>query len=514
LIITDRGTTGLTGQDDDQRGKWFGLVEATEVSVGNEDRGGSYGIGKNAAFAASYFQTAYFSTHSVNNEFAFKGVSVLMTHRNLDGDETQADGAIGVVCEETGRIVALRDPSKIPEQFKREEPGLSTFIPGYKPAYKNPDSWQDELAMSLLSNFWPAIHFEKVTFRVQNTLIDKQTLPELMKRYAEKCDNDNESFQAHHYHRVFSSVNRRISKESLQFLKEVHLYAVKEEDVPQMPNDVAITRQNGMIIKCDSFRGLGFPFAGLLVCENPVGNGILRDMEPPQHNDLHPKQLDRLDGDKVLKELHDWIRERLLEFKPKLDKEEYDLPEMAHYFPMPDEEETPLEAQGAAHHENINRIPRDVEIPVTTIPILLPPNRAADAVVEGGIGEGEGEAPDPIDDGDGKNTGGKTDTSIGQIGSVKNISSRGRALGDGRYKLYLRAEGSFTGAVQIFASGDDAVREPLTILEAKLVSGKELLVQAGKIIGVEFSSKHPVVLEVGMEQKERYALDVEVRDEA
>ena len=60
LIISDRGTTGLRGQDDDKSGQWFGLVEGTETSVGGEDRGGSFGIGKNAAFAASYFQTAYF----------------------------------------------------------------------------------------------------------------------------------------------------------------------------------------------------------------------------------------------------------------------------------------------------------------------------------------------------------------------------------------------------------------------------------------------------------------------
>jgi len=514
LVITDRGTTGLRGGDNEQSGQWFGLVEGTETSVGDEGRGGSYGIGKNAAFAASWFQTVFFSTHSVDNEFAFKGVSVLMTHRNEDGEETQADGSIGIFCKKTGKVMAIRDPGKIPEQFKRSEPGLSTYIPGYKPAYKNPDSWQDELVMSLLSNFWPAIHFEKVTFRVQNILIDKQTLPELMVQYSEKNDGDKESFQAHHYYRVFSSANRRVFKGNLKYLEGVDLYAVKEDDVPQMPNNVAITRQNGMIIKCDGFRGLGFPFAGLLVCENPVGNEILRDMEPPQHHDLHPKQLENMDGEKVLKELHDWIRERLLEFKPKLDKEEYDLPDMARYFPMPDEEEAPLEGQGSDHHENLNRIPRNKEVPVTTIPEVVPAIHMGNDASVGGIGEGEGEEPDPIGEGDGKDTGGETETSSGQRGTMKKVSSRGRSLGDGKYKLYLRAGERFAGVVQIFASGDDAVREPLAILGARNVAGEELVVRSGKIVGVEFNAELPIVLEVVMKEKERYALDVEVYDEA
>lgn len=176
LIITDRGTTGLRGGDTDQSGQWFGLVEGTETSVGDEGRGGSFGIGKNAAFAASCFQTVYFSTHSVDDEYAFKGASVLMTHRNEDGEETQADGSIGIFCHDTGRIVALRDPEKIPDQFKRTEPGLSTYIPGYKPIYKNPDTWKDELVMSLLSNFWPAVHFEKVTFRIQDIITKRVSL--------------------------------------------------------------------------------------------------------------------------------------------------------------------------------------------------------------------------------------------------------------------------------------------------------------------------------------------------
>lgn len=513
LVITDRGTTGLRGADDDKTGQWFGLVESTETSVGNDDRGGSFGIGKNAAFAASCFQTIYFSTHSIDGNFAFKGVSVLMTHLDNRGRETQADGAIGVYLEDVGKIVALRDPVKIPCHFKRTEPGLTTYIPGYKPVYKNPMFWQDELVMSLLSNFWPAIHFEKVAFRVQGIEINKDTIASLMKQYAEKYDGEKEEFTAHLYYRVFTSANSRKFSGTLKYLRDVELFAVKEAELPQMPNNVALTRQNGLIIKTENFRGLGFPFAGLFVCCNHEGNRIMRQMEPPQHNDLQPKQLDDLDGEKVLKELHDWVRDRLLEFRPKLEKEEYDLPDVAHYFPVSEEDETPLEALGQSKNENLSRSPVKREVEVKRAKQQPPKEERGGDGPDGGPGEDDGGAPDHGGKGDDTSTGGKVSTSGGKSGELKKVHCRGFSVGPGLYKLIMRTNENFSATIDLLASGD-SVREPIKVIKACDQSGMCHNVKEGKVMGVKFISGQPLVLILETKEKERYALDVEVRCES
>lgn len=516
LILTDRGTKGLRGKDDDQQGEWFGLVEGTETSVGDDGRGGSFGIGKNAAFAASIFQTVYFSTHSVNNEFAFKGSSVLMTHRNREGQETQADGAIGVYCNKRGKVVALRDAERIPPAFQRTEEGLSTFIPGYKPYYKNPDTWIEELVMSLISNFWPAIHFEKVIFRVQDVIIEKNNLSKLMKQHSENNCSNGGSFQAYLYYLAFTSVNKRYFKESLPELGEVELYVTKEDEIAGMPNNIALARQNGMIIKFERFRGLGFPFSGLLFCDNDKGNKLLRAMEPPQHNDLHPKQVDGVDGSKVLQNLHSWIRRKLLELKPKLEDEEYELPQSATFFPMPEEDETPFEQGGKVESENLKKSPSKRRIEVSCLPDRLPSalGKEGDDIVNDGSGDDDGEnVVKPRDDGDGVNTGGESHKDTGTKGVLRKISQRGVYVGKGAYKLFLRSERDFKGVLQLFVAGD-SVKDDLRVTKAESADGSVLKINSGRITGVSFSTKKPTILLVTTDSSERFSLDLEVRDES
>ena len=513
LIVSDRGTTGLCGGDKDRHGQWFGLVESTETSVGGEGRGGSYGIGKNAAFAASFLQTVYFSSLSVKGEYAFKGVSILMTHKDGSGEETQPDGAIGISCPETGRTLALRNSAEIPDMFQRSEPGLTTYIPGYKPVYNNPENWQDDLVISLLNNFWPAIHFGKISFKVQDVLINSTTLSKLMDLYSKRYEGNDEEFDAHWYYRVFTSANSRTFKGELSFLKEVTLYAVKEDAISNMPNNVVLTRKNGMKIKYDTFRQLGFPFAGLLVCENDIGNRILRAMEPPQHNDLHPEQLEEADGKAVLKELHSWIRNCLQEFKPKLDKEEYDLPEIAKYFPSPQNEENPLENVGDNNQpdENFNMIPQ-APIVISTVSVFTPPTQTGDSNEPGGEGKRD-ENGLPNKPGTGREKSDHERPGGGEHGELKECISRGCYLGSGRYSLIIRTKEDFSGKVCIYASGDSVSRELLIIKKAHLSTSpnQPLAISDGKIIDLPFKGGAPTAIELTLEQADRYALEVEAR---
>lgn len=63
LEIADFNTTGLTGPFDDPGSVFNALVKADgDNNKQNADSGGSFGIGKNAAFAVSDLQTVLYST--------------------------------------------------------------------------------------------------------------------------------------------------------------------------------------------------------------------------------------------------------------------------------------------------------------------------------------------------------------------------------------------------------------------------------------------------------------------
>lgn len=52
LKISDFGTTGLTGDDVDEAGRWFALVKSQGVSNKENTAGGSFGIGKSVCIYA------------------------------------------------------------------------------------------------------------------------------------------------------------------------------------------------------------------------------------------------------------------------------------------------------------------------------------------------------------------------------------------------------------------------------------------------------------------------------
>jgi hypothetical protein len=99
LKISDSNTTGLTGPD--VSGTAFhSLVKSSGVSKkASNTSGGSFGIGKNAAFAISYLQTVFYSTrYAAGGDLRFlaQGKSVLVSHTDATGAPKGAVGYWGL----------------------------------------------------------------------------------------------------------------------------------------------------------------------------------------------------------------------------------------------------------------------------------------------------------------------------------------------------------------------------------------------------------------------------------
>src|SRR5262249_27457631 len=96
---------------------------------------------------------------------------------------------------------------------------------------------------------------------------------------------------------------------------------------------------NGMFItdQMDGLRRFGDfkEFVAVVECHNKKGNELLRDMEPPKHNDFEPERLpsvDRAKGKRALNELARWVKEMLKRHARDPVSDVSEVKELADYF--------------------------------------------------------------------------------------------------------------------------------------------------------------------------------------
>ena len=131
LRVSDRNTTGLRGD------QWRALVKMQGVSQKPEmeGAGGSHGIGKYAPFAVSTLRTVFYWTCFLEDgkeREKFQGKSVLMSHTNAEGEETQGTGFFGVKknCLELTREIP--QSFRVLDQHQRPVQGTSLAIMGFR----------------------------------------------------------------------------------------------------------------------------------------------------------------------------------------------------------------------------------------------------------------------------------------------------------------------------------------------------------------------------------------------
>jgi hypothetical protein len=117
LKISDFNTLGVVGGDDDriENRSWYSLIQCSGSSSKEGGEGGSYGIGKNAPFAASYLRTVLYSTRTSKKHAAFQGVARSGHARNIAGKEGpeyrlfgRPKGPVDQECPRNSRTIPAR----------------------------------------------------------------------------------------------------------------------------------------------------------------------------------------------------------------------------------------------------------------------------------------------------------------------------------------------------------------------------------------------------------------------
>jgi hypothetical protein len=361
LRVSDFNTKGLIGPS--VAGKPFhSLVKGVGVSSKESvTSGGSFGIGKNAAFAVSELQTVFYSTIyrdeiSGRDDFLAQGKTILSSHADAGGESRQATGYWGLPG-----FNAVSDPAIVPEWLRRDQIGTSVFVIGFR----EETNWQHRIAASLLQNFLCAVHRGEIRFLIDDGSIDinSSTLPALfqdpriLEAASESADREEFEFAVSLY-RCLTSADAVPKELDVSGLGRVSITLLLEESLPKR---VQIIR-NGMAIT-DSLENFGdkfarFPmyreFVALVEVLDPVGNALIKTLENPRHDALSAQRLfedrKRRDATTIMKRFAHVIRETIKEQALPVPKDSVVLDELSEFFadaepstrpPQPGSDENP-----------------------------------------------------------------------------------------------------------------------------------------------------------------------------
>jgi len=507
LRVGDYNTTGVRGSDDDRENNWYNLIKSAGSSSKTGSEGGSFGIGKNAPFAASKMRTVLYSTYNKDKEHIFQGVAMLVSHELPDGTKLQPTGYLG------GKGGAsIRDKDEIPESLLRSKMGTDIVVVGF-PKEKN---WQNDLVYSVLENFWPAIDLGDLEVTVGAEQITSKNLGELLTRFS-----GQEDFTAHLYYKAFKESSYAF-QEKLPNLKDVSLYLSTGDN--ELPNKVAMVRGTGMVVFMKQFRS-NVRFCGVFICGNETGNKLLREMEPPKHDTWDPDHPDKGENKKIESEYRHFIRDCIKTLSPTDDSKVISVPDLSRF--LPDDDDSPeeeFEGGDNQSRESADRrkLPDKIEgrkldaRKSSSQPDHIEPGEG-DEDIEGGGSELEGGSGA----GFGKGGSGSNGSGKGGKGGPKGEESKpsipiryrtfATNLGAGLYAMTVQSEqkNAKNATLAVWTIGDDR-KAPAEIVSARLRDGKAVPIKATGMLGPLAlpGSKGVLYLEVRFREPMLLAMEV------
>lgn len=353
LRISDEGTTGLSGPCE-QGTPFHALVKSAGVSQKDTlTAGGSFGIGKHAAYAVSDLRTVFYSTIYQTPEgktkFLAQGKTILASHADSNGEKKKASGYWG-----SSNYLPVTDTKDVPEWMVRDSKGTSIFAAGFPDS----DDWALRVIESLLRNFSVAIHRGTIRFSIDHEkyILDQNTLPELFKNEdIIKVAFDNFSHEdfinSYQLYKCLISPNTKLFQKRIKHIGGIQMHIAVQDGLPKR---IYIVR-NGILITDNlqyfNDRLIRFPmykdFIAFVEPYDDNSSKAIKRLEDPKHKDLSAERIiDREERDQIksaMRELIHWIRESIKGETFEEPEDEIELSEMSEFFadasddpPVPD----------------------------------------------------------------------------------------------------------------------------------------------------------------------------------
>jgi hypothetical protein len=499
LRIGDYNTTGVLGSDTERSKNWYNLIRCAGSSSKGGGEGGSFGIGKNAPFAASLLRTVLYSTFNTDAEHVFQGVATLASHSHPQVGISQPTGFLG---GQSG--ASVRAMPQIPAKFRRLQHGTDVIVLGF-PAT---DNWQNDLLYSVLDNFWPAIHFGDLEVKVGDMTITKGNLQTLLETFSVQ-----EGFSANLFYQAFIAPTHKFPV-TLPWLQEVTLYLMSGN--AELPKRIAMVRKTGMKIFEKAFRSV-IPFCGVFMCRNDHGNKLLREMEPPRHDVWDADYPEKGANRKIESEYINFIRDCVRKLTPADESKVISIPGLNRF--LPDDDETPEESfDGALNEANRQETPDrralPEKIPGRKVNHKEKPTRPPGDTPANVEEPEEPVEPDEPGNAKPKQPRVKPGTDVDDVKAKPLIPIRYRTFArdsaTGVYSVTVLSEkpSDAVGMLLVSTVGDDQ-KALAEIKFARFTSGGDVSVPKTGVVGpIKFKNGEPLKLEVVLSEPLRVAMEI------
>ncbi len=340
LTITDRHTTGAPDEDG-RKGKWHILTKSVGLSAKDaKDAGGSFGIGKHAAFALADLRTVLYATsyRKMDDskeafEHRFTGKSILVSH-DIGCNSFRATGWL------EGKRGGSLQNNDVPRTYRLSNPGTQVTILGFSP--DSLEKWEKDIRETVIFHFFHALVHSNLQVKIGGEWIDANNVDEWAsfmteKRIQDFIDVSRSEVLAYTEIRGIGRVNLRIAtyKEGQGKGKEIALVRDAGMMITKRLGNMLLSPSQKMI---RSIPRRWNPFLAVVECLSEGQKSLLREAEGPRHDGISPDNADADEQTEVrvqLGELGKWIWETIEKHaKPQEIADSENANEMASFVPL------------------------------------------------------------------------------------------------------------------------------------------------------------------------------------
>ena len=487
LVVTDRNTTGASDENG-RTDKWWSLTMTVGKSEkDSKDSGGSFGIGKHAAFAATdirsvLYATAYRDGNNGRLERRFRGKAILVSHEQ--GNKH---------FKSIGYLVSGAQGKRnyyVPESLSLNAPGVAIAILGFPTSPGKLRSWKREALESLVVNFFHALVHKNLVVHLLGQTIDHESLDTIVGRMSEEREEKRDL--------VAVSKSEIVSHTDIDGIGRVNLRIRVDKDNRNQGKTLALVRDSGMKITdqlgnmrlSPSQPMIRFPrswygFTAIVECLSKGERSLLREAEGPRHDGISPDNADDAERDIVrncLRELGSWVKSEIESLaKPPEPARTDNASEMASFLPLPGDGDTSSLLQG----------PDSIEVSEPTLSPILPVGLG----IRGG-GRRDGRDAVPTDEGNevGRHRGNKQrnkksrksrrqDVNVA-FHDVRRLTSSLAQWPDHTVQFAFDMPPELPKRIRLYAVGEDGKAEQLQ-LERAYFGGRKIKVSKGEIVGMD-----------------------------
>lgn len=310
LRISDHKTIGLEGSDTCEKGtSWSRLVKESGSSNKGQSSGGSFGIGKSAAFACSDLRTVFYSSMDTKGLKSNFGVARLVSFQDaeIDGWTT----GVGYYSDNRN-FVAIPEMASFDERYTRTDSGTDIYIMGMHLTL----DIKKTIINAVLLDFLVSLVKGKLIVNVQGDIIDKSSLPKYMSKLNPYDGDEIRDLIA--YHHLLTSSDPQIKKISLDAEIYGKRFGFKDgectlylQETERANRKIMITRRAGMRIYEQNHISGSIEFTGVLIIDGLNMNEAFKKMEVPSHDAWEPGRCrsEEKKYDNILKGLRKYLRD-------------------------------------------------------------------------------------------------------------------------------------------------------------------------------------------------------------